>query len=159
MKNKKYIYLATIFVIWLLFDRLTKIYFDSGEFFIGQKITDSFLGIFHFTLVHNTGGAFGLLGDATYFLAGFSILIAVLFIVLYVLNKDKVNILHTVSIALICAGGIGNAIDRLVNKYVTDFICFDFISFPVFNIADIGVTCGIILLIIALLKKERNHDN
>ena len=55
------------------------------------------------------------------------------------------------SVAIVAAGGIGNAIDRFVTGYVVDFICFDFVNFPVFNIADIGVTCGILLLLTNLL--------
>ena len=54
-------------------------------------------------------------------------------------------------VAIVAAGGIGNAVDRLATGYVVDFICFDFIDFPVFNIADIGVTCGILILITNLL--------
>lgn len=124
---------------------------------LGERISDSFLGIFHFTLVHNTGGAFGLLGDATYFLAAFSVLISVVLIIMFIKHIDKIKILHIISVAIICAGGIGNSIDRILNGYVIDFICFDFISFPVFNIADIGVTCGIVLLIIAMIKGAKNE--
>lgn len=55
------------------------------------------------------------------------------------------------SIGVVVAGGIGNAIDRFVTGYVVDFICFDFINFPVFNIADIGVTCGVVILVTIML--------
>ena len=59
------------------------------------------------------------------------------------------------------AGGIGNAIDRFAQSYVVDFIEFSFIDFPVFNVADIGVTCGFVLLFIGLIlafKNEKNKD-
>ena len=55
------------------------------------------------------------------------------------------------SIGIVVAGGIGNAIDRFVTGYVVDFICFDFIDFPVFNIADIGVTCGVLILVTLMM--------
>lgn len=51
---------------------------------------------------------------------------------------------------MIVAGGIGNVIDRFVQGYVTDFIEFSFFDFPVFNVADIGVTCGFVLLFVGL---------
>ena len=162
--------LVSVAAVWLLFDRLTKIYFDSGQFSIGQKITDSFFGIFHFTLVHNTGAAFGIFGDFTFMLGIIAIVVSVLFFVIpfiYLVKfKDKkpkynLTFFHNFAIAIICAGGLGNAYDRLITKYVIDFIDFDFIDFPVFNIADIGVTCGIVILIAAMLYniyKERKRN-
>lgn len=64
--------------------------------------------------------------------------------------------LQVVLIAIVAAGGIGNAIDRFMTGYVVDFICLDFIDFPVFNIADIGVTCGIVLLAITVFMNLRH---
>ena len=58
---------------------------------------------------------------------------------------------------LVVAGGIGNAIDRFTLGFVVDFIEPTFIDFPIFNIADIGVTCGIILFIVSLLIHERTE--
>ena len=55
--------------------------------------------------------------------------------------------------------GEGNAIDRIVTGYVVDFICFDFIDFPVFNIADIGVTCGIIMLVLVMIFNMNALNN
>lgn len=49
------------------------------------------------------------------------------------------------------AGGIGNCIDRLTTGYVVDFIRFTFVDFPVFNVADICVTCGVILFLVAII--------
>ena len=49
------------------------------------------------------------------------------------------------------AGGIGNALDRFTLGYVVDFIETTFIDFPVFNVADIGVTCGFVLFVLGLL--------
>ena len=63
--------------------------------------------------------------------------------------------LETCALSLIAAGGIGNAIDRFVNGFVVDFIDLTFMDFPVFNIADIGVTCGFVLLVIGYLLATR----
>ena len=68
------------------------------------------------------------------------------------------NALETIALALVCSGGLGNAIDRFSQLYVVDFIDFTFIDFPVFNVADIGVTCGFVLLVIGYLLATRKED-
>ena len=65
----------------------------------------------------------------------------------------EASVLETVGLALIFAGGLGNMIDRLVRGYVVDFVEPLFIDFPNFNIADAGITCGIICVLIAFLIK------
>lgn len=67
----------------------------------------------------------------------------------------QLKTIHLTCLGIVAAGGIGNAIDRFFTGYVVDFICFDFIDFPVFNIADVGVTCGILLLVILMLMDLR----
>jgi signal peptidase II len=52
---------------------------------------------------------------------------------------------------MLCAGAVGNFIDRALYKYVIDFIWIEAINFPVFNVADIYVTVSVLLLVIALL--------
>ena len=160
MSKKTPIILFSTTCIWFLLDRLTKIYFDSGQFSLGQDITDSFLGIFHLTLVHNTGAAFGMFANGTVILGIISIVVSVVLLalpfLLEAIKKSKkldfnFSFIQLFCVSIVVAGGIGNAIDRLVMGYVVDFICFDFIDFPVFNIADIGVTCGILILVTNLL--------
>ena len=56
---------------------------------------------------------------------------------------------------LLVAGGLGNALDRLTLGYVIDFIEPVFINFPVFNVADIGVTCGVVIFIVGLYLEHR----
>ena len=54
---------------------------------------------------------------------------------------------QTIGLALIIGGGFGNAIDRFALGYVIDFIETTFIKFPIFNVADMGVTCGIVIFL------------
>lgn len=140
-------------VVWLLLDQWTKSFFVSiAE---GTRISDSFFGIFHFQLVHNTGGAWSIFSDATMMLGVASLLVCLLLAGILIFFRDKANLAEALSIGLIVSGGLGNVIDRFVQSYVTDFICLDFMDFPVFNVADIGVTCGFVILIIAIiLHKE-----
>ena len=51
-------------------------------------------------------------------------------------------------------GALGNFIDRLFHQYVIDMIQVDFMSFPIFNIADIALTTGVILMLVAVLYDE-----
>ena len=77
-----------------------------------------------------------------------------------VLSKQKSK-LYVVSTGLIIAGAIGNFVDRILFGYVRDFIYFELINFPVFNVADICLTVGVIIYAVNFLffnknKKEQN---
>ena len=62
-------------------------------------------------------------------------------------------------LGLVFAGGVGNAIDRFWHGYVVDFISTAFMDFPVFNIADVGVTVGVALFIISLFVRQEGGDD
>lgn len=138
---------------WLTFDLSTKAALASVP--VGATITEPILGLFQLTLVHNTGAAWGLFGDSTLLLGIFSLIVCVgALVYLFVFAPDS-SLLAAVGVALVVAGGIGNAIDRFTNGYVLDFIDLTFMDFPVFNVADIGVTCGVVIFLIALLLEAR----
>lgn len=142
---------------WFVFDRETKMVMDM--YFPGTVIVPNVLGIFDFQLVHNTGAAWGIWSNGTVPLGIVSIVVCVIFFVwLFVFRKDEITWLDVVSVALICAGGLGNAFDRLAVGYVVDFISCTFISFPVFNVADIGVTLGIVLFFISLFRDIHSSE-
>lgn len=104
---------------------------------------------FTLRLVKNTGAAFGMLSDNKYlFLIIIPIIIAFLIYFLYD-NISELTNLQKYSFAMIIAGAIGNYIDRLVYGYVVDFFSFRFGSydFAVFNIADIAVVLGVMILL------------
>ena len=88
----------------------------------------------------------------------FFILIGVL-VIFYIFNyliKDKISTLEKISYIFLTGGIIGNLIDRIIYGYVVDylrFIIFGY-NFPIFNLADICITIGVILLIINMLRKE-----
>ena len=145
---------AVLFVItaiaWLALDILTKHLVIDGGYSVGQVFAGPFLGIIDLRLVHNTGAAWGLFGDSTLALAVFSIIVCALLVIFaFTIFKDDPAAVHF-GLALVVAGGIGNIIDRLSFGYVVDFIETTFIEFPVFNIADIGVTCGFVIVIVTV---------
>ena len=106
--------------------------------------------------VQNTGTAFSMFRDnqfVTVFLTSVLIILCIVFIVKEARDgKRLIPVLFT----FVAAGGISNMIDRLTLGYVTDMISCG--SFAVFNVADIGVTCGCILTMITLLILYGDED-
>lgn len=100
-------------------------------------------GVIDFMLVRNTGAAFSI-GEG----AGFVfIAIAIAFLVgamFFIMNSEDIPLGLVASIAFVAGGGMGNLVDRIIMGSVTDFIRTTFMSFPVFNVADICVTLGVI---------------
>ena len=88
------------------------------------------------------------------------ILTSVLMVILAVVLVKKIvrHPLGRTALVLILAGGIGNLIDRVRLGYVVDMFNFQFMSYPVFNVADICVVCGVILLVIYYLFFYEKYD-
>lgn len=114
-------------------------------------------GIIDFVFVKNTGAAFSMLNSHTWILALVSIIFSV-GITVYLVKTQPIDILINVCGGLILGGAIGNGIDRILRAYVVDFIEFTFFNFPVFNIADIAITIGGILAVIAVMRKDKNQE-
>ncbi len=118
--------------------------------------------IFHFSYVENEGAAFGMMqGGRWIFIVLTSIVIGIIIFYYTRLPKGKIYSWIRFSLILIVAGALGNFIDRLLNGYVIDFFYFVPINFPVFNMADVYVVCGSILLgvlIIFFLKDNKGAE-
>lgn len=148
---------AVIVVLLLGIDQATKAFFN--QFPMGSVVAGPFGDILCLRTVHNTGAAWGMMDGATVLLGVLSVaVVAVLLVFLFVLAPDA-SPLSAVAVGLVAAGGIGNAIDRFALGYVVDFIQPLFIDFPVFNVADIGVTCGFVLLVLSLLLQRPASDS
>lgn len=142
-------------LVWLVLDMATKRLADSAQ--PGDVLWAGVPGLLDFRLVHNTGAAWGMLGGSTFALGVFAVVFCVLLLVVAHMRRDKAGAFEMMGYGLVMAGGIGNAIDRFANAYVVDFIEATFIDFPVFNVADIGVTCGFALIVICYLLAERQE--
>ena len=110
-------------------------------------------GVVGFRLVHNFGAAWGSFSGMVIMIAVVSIVLCAIILAYTIYIAKEASALETVGLALIFAGGVGNMIDRLLRGYVVDFIEPLFIDFPNFNIADAGITCGIICVLIAFIIK------
>ena len=107
-------------------------------------------GFLEWDYVENTGAAFGSFSGNTALLSIITAVIIIAGIAAIILKKIN-NKFLLVTATVIIAGGLGNLIDRIFRGYVVDFIKVLFIDFPVFNFADILVTCGSFMLIIYLI--------
>lgn len=134
----------------ILLDQSTKIWvvqtFSLGE---TQPLIK---GIFHFTYVQNTGAAFSLFSGKVEWLRWLSLVVSVALIAL-ALFSPVLPRWEQWGYGLILGGAIGNGIDRFVHSYVIDFLDFQLINFPVFNLADVFINIGIACLIIASFQK------
>ncbi|MDR1539674.1 MAG: signal peptidase II [Clostridiales bacterium] len=116
-------------------------------------------GIMNFTYVENEGAAFGLMQGARWFFVVLTALVFGVIIYYYLkLPKEKKYRPARVAMVLVASGAIGNAIDRALNGFVVDFIHASFINFPVFNLADIYVVIGTILLSVMFLILGVNEE-
>ena len=101
-------------------------------------------GLFRFRFAWNTGAAFSFLSGAPHVVTAVSIvLLALLCVVIFLPPREK--LMDRLCLSMVLAGGAGNLINRLAYGAVVDFIELQFMSFPVFNVADISVVSGAIL--------------
>lgn len=133
--------------LWILIDRATKVFFN-GNFRVGQTAVPDILGVVQLNLVHNRGVAWGAFAGNVPVIAIVTAFMCVAIAVFAVYWARRASVPEMIGLGLLFAGGIGNLYDRVVQGYVVDFITPLFIDFPTFNVADIGVTCGIVLLAI-----------
>lgn len=139
------------------FDQLTK--FLAVENLKDKADIPLIPNVLYFQYLENRGAAFGIFQDQKIFLILLTslILIGVCY-VLWKIPADKKYIYLKLLCFLITAGGIGNLIDRIRLDYVIDFIYFAPIDFPIFNVADIYVSVGMILLFIVVLFYYKDED-
>ncbi len=147
-------YLVTAVV--LVLDQLTK-RLITESMFRGESI--ELLGtFFRLTYVHNDGAAFGLpLGGRWSFIV-VTVLVS-LFILFYYVRSER-TLTARWALALILGGALGNLVDRIRIGEVVDFLHVSVAGFswPIFNVADIGVSVGVGLLAIHLFRKDHGEE-
>ena len=108
-------------------------------------------GVLRLLHVENTGAAFSMgEGKGFFFVA---IAVAIFILALPAVWKEELSVPFALALGAVAGGGIGNMIDRLVQGSVTDFFATQFMDFPVFNVADIFVTLGVICVLICLIRE------
>ncbi len=152
-KIKHYFFLALLLV---LLDQVTKLLVYGYIKPNNSIVINEFFSLTH---VHNYGAAFSFLADQSgwqrYALSGISI-IASMAIIIWMYRTSTTQILKLSALAILLAGAVGNLIDRAALGFVIDFIDLHYQTFywPIFNVADILISVGVLLLLLADIKKS-----
>ncbi|HFI0158435.1 TPA: signal peptidase II [Streptococcus suis] len=112
-------------------------------------------GFMSLAYLRNYGAAWSILQNQQWFFTIVTIA-AVTGLIWYYIKQIQGNIWTLFSLSLMIAGALGNFIDRIRLGYVVDMFHLDFISFPVFNVADICLSVGVGILFICIMKEENN---
>ena len=181
-KNKKslkfWLIAGIAFVLMIALDQFTK--YLAYTNLRGQEDAVWIKNVFVLHYLENQSAAFGkdpvtLLNNALHFTSNATTLltakmvflslltIVVVILIAWILRRipetkrfQPLNVL----LVIFCAGAVGNLIDRIAHNYVIDFFYFELINFPVFNVADIYVTCSAILLLIlgVFYYKDKDYE-
>ncbi len=121
--------------------------------------------ILNWTLAYNYGAAFSFLADAggwqKWFFAILALVMSV-FLIGYLIKAPRQAKLLSLGLALVLGGAVGNLIDRLLHGHVIDFIHVHYADawhYPIFNIADMGISIGVALIVIDMLFLEKKRQN
>lgn len=145
--------LALVSVAVLVLDQWTKALVRS-RFEVGESLT-LIEGVFDLARVENRGAAFGMFQGATWFFVAMAA-VFVLAAVAFLFIDRKAGVFEVLSVSLVASGAVGNMVDRIAHVTVTDFIHARFIDFPVFNVADIAISVGSVLLVLWVAVSGRD---
>lgn len=141
----------------LLLDQVSK--YLMSDFLVLNHPLPVF-SFFNLTLSHNTGAAFGFLRQqpmvAFWLFSGIALVVSgVILNWLYRLLADRRW--SACALSLVLGGAIGNLIDRFAHGYVVDFLDFHYYNkhFAIFNVADVAVSVGAVMLFIEVFFKRR----
>lgn len=138
-----------IAILWLILDQISKFYIVE-HMSLGESIP-LIEGYFNCTYILNRGAAFGILTDQHIFF----LCIVVLLVLAYLYFRKTIHEgpkFLQIGAALLLSGALGNGWDRFYRSAVVDF--FDFRVWPIFNVADIGICLGVLLIVIYLITCE-----
>lgn len=143
----KYLFFIASFAFWMFLALFTsKLIVDNLT--SGHHYSNA---VFSLHYLKNSGAAFSLLQNAREFLIIVSI-VATTFLFMFVHNHIRsINLISVSFVALLSAGIMSNCHERIVLGYVRDYIHLNFMNFPIFNVADIFITIGVIALVGILL--------
>ncbi len=160
MKNKSFVLASVIWTVVaaavIAVDRIFKYIVMTG--YSEGNVIGELPGFFDFIYVRNTGAAFSLFSDMTLLLGIVSILFCICVAVYWFVRKPKSNIKRA-AVALLFAGALGNAIDRIFYGFVVDFISLKWFDFPVFNIADVAIVVGAFTAVIYVIFFDKESSD
>tara|TARA_Y100000996_G_scaffold160801_1_gene124436 strand:+ start:159 stop:647 length:489 start_codon:yes stop_codon:yes gene_type:complete len=158
-KRKRNLLITTIVFLSIALDQISKIWVRNN---FESYIENSIIGnIFTLIKVENTGAFLGMGSELSETLRILLLIvlpiIVLISITIYTYIDKTLDKISIIGFSLIIGGGIGNIFDRIVYGSVTDFLYLDFggiFKTGIFNIADLSVTTGMILILISSFKKN-----
>ena len=148
--NKRYKINLLIISIAIALDQISKYSISlNNDYFLNKNIL-----IFSINYIRNYGAAFNIFEGNRIFLSSISIFSSVI-LIYFIFIKERLIPLDRYGLSLILAGSLGNGIDRIIKGYVIDFINLTLFNFPIFNIADIAINIGCIILIFNYFKLKK----
>lgn len=139
-------------------DQITK--YLAVVFLKDQKPIVLIDGVFQLRYLENRGAAFGMMQNMQYvFIAGAFIIVLIFALIYGRIPHQRKYIPLRICAVFLCAGAVGNTIDRLRLNYVIDFFYFNLIDFPIFNVADCYVVCSCIVFVLLILFFYKDEDD
>ena len=153
MKKKSLIISAVVIFLDLLSKYLVFLFFPYQE---EKTVIKNFFQLYP---IKNKGAAFSSFENMNYLLISISVIILI-YLIFTVLKRNG-GLIKAFSYGFLIGGLIGNLFDRLIYGYVRDFLSFSFgnFNFAIFNVADIFIVVGAILLFIFSFKEGRKSEN
>ena len=148
-KKENKFYFILISIIIFILDQIIKYSINENY---ANFINKNYI-FFTIDFVKNYGAAFNIFNGSRVFLSLVSIFFSNVLIYL-IMFKKNIRVIDLYGYSLILGGTLGNGLDRVLKGYVIDFINLKFINFPVFNIADISINIGFILIFYSLIKSK-----
>jgi signal peptidase II len=142
---------AALAVVVVILDQIAKNIVEH-HIVLGEQV--DVLGPLKLTLSHNEGVAFGLADGGGVLLVAITLI--ALGVVLWLFSRDPVRPGMWVATGLLAGGAFGNLIDRIRHGHVTDFI--ELPHWPPFNLADCGITCGVIILLVVYVREAERAE-
>lgn len=159
MKDKlKRDFIALIISTALVFiDQITK--YLAVLYLSGGEDVNLIPGVFVLHYLENKGAAFGMLQNKQILFIILTVIVLLIVITVFQNIPFENRYLPLVIIMIfLFSGAVGNLIDRISNGYVVDFFYFVLIDFPIFNVADIYVSCSVTVLIVLMLFYYKDAD-
>lgn len=120
----------------------------------GYRVHEVWAGVFRLSLHYNTGGPFSLFAGFNSCLIVVTVAALAVIFYLYAGAARRGRRLALVALAFVASGALGNLVDRVHGGRVRDFLDFHVINYPVFNVADVLITVGVVLLVFEILRRD-----
>lgn len=148
LNKKTYIIAVLVLIIDQISKSLVEIFLNLHENFTVIK------NFFYITVAHNTGGAWSIFSNHSYLFIVASV-IAILLLIKFMFGF-KNNFRNNLAFGFLFGGIFSNLADRVFLGYVRDFLNFKLFGYdyPIFNIADVTIVVGVLLLVVAVIKGE-----